>query len=39
MTPFETDHIIAARAFDGNNFNLTSDFLRQNQDLTSLALT
>ena len=31
MTPLETDHIIATRALDGNNFNLVSDFLRQNQ--------
>ena len=30
MTPLETDHIIATRALDGNNFNLVSDFLRQN---------
>ena len=30
MTPLETDHIIDTRALDGNNFNLVSDFLRQN---------
>lgn len=29
MTRFETDHMSAARALDGNNFNLNSDFLLQ----------
>ena len=30
MTPFETEPVIATNALDGNNFNLDSDFLRQN---------